>query len=125
MPDNTYIETKGVHEMKVYNRADMDSQNFTLQNVISASGYIPQKSWQPVDFKLTPEELAGLRKLICHGCHMETYNSFDRHAAAGFRDLPCNSLMDRVMYHNGKWKYVSAQSFPEEMAAVRRHFRQN
>ncbi|MGL5231818.1 MAG: hypothetical protein ACRC7W_00615, partial [Fusobacteriaceae bacterium] len=112
-------------QMKVYAREDMDSKNFSLQNVISGRGYIPQKSWQPVEFNLTSTEIAGLRELICRGCRSETYNAFDRHAAAGFKDLPSIGLMDRVMFHNGRWKFVSAQSFPEEMAAVRRHFRNN
>lgn len=110
----------------VYFRSELEKpQHFHLGNVIGGRGIVDSVGYADVDYQLTEKEIDDLRTLICKGTRMQTYNAFDRHANAGFKDLPVLSLMDRVQFENGSWRYTAAQDYSLELNEIRRLFRVN
>ncbi len=68
---------------------------------------------------LNEDDIDQIVELVCQRCKASTYNDVRKALTLHSSLIPHLGIFERLIKENGGWRYIAAQSYPEEIKSVR------
>lgn len=107
------------------NHNEMETKEFSLQNVISKQIYVEGKSWQPHVYTITEEQKKKFLSIFTSRCTAQTRGALERAINDNFSRVKSAGILERVMFNtrHKPCEYVCGQEYRGEVAYIRNYIK--